>query len=911
MTLRLCLPVARDTGLAGFSLPLAFVPPPSAMSSSSIVKASRQAAALRRIAKDLRELEAEPLQLVSARPVDLNDPFCWHVNLRPADGPLKGCIFHLVMHLPRDYPFSPPSIRFPTEHFPSFRHPNLFGSMICLDILQSFIGCHDAHSGWSTAYTVQTVLLQLASFLFETDHVPQDHGGPKKSQMTPKLAEKLRAECEKFRCPCGHCFSAPMPEMIEPQILPPSPPPSLPCVPSGPSGPSAPPTPPPQNQGEPGPEKLSPRCGDLVKGRVVQEHPEGFVLELPLQEHQGWLARDRRCALALQQEVSAVVTWVQPQWLYLQLVPRRSRQQLEELQQLQKEVPGLILSVKSYGLFVDIGARAPGLVHVSELDAELQSFEAKTPLLVRIMELESPKGLRLTARGGPFKAPSSSTSRLHLLQPALCVDFPGPAAEALLQFLSLEALRSLSRSGRAWRGPAEEAASSFLRTELRCFHTKASFEEGILGLGVAITEEESTGKRHLTCDFDPLSEEAFFKLQVGQGVWKQKISYWIPMTICREHFEQGLERLLQAVRELGSGKVAELTKSHGLGSGGRQGELRLRLRSEPTPLSGAAITFDEWQAQRQALLEKQRRERVERARVLEMEKAEAERCGLSLEEWRQKAAEAKAQKAKARARARALLGSGPAEALPLDQAAAMDVLPKLMNSQIVLLMKGDVHTSEKAIAGYMAFHHTLLMLKSRCPSFSDAIEEKLRVFAAHEEMRRKERVPNLGEFMCLLSVSDEFTWDKLAVPILEETFDRGVLWLVKAYPHLAHLFAPVEERVEKTWETSKVSRELLMFHAWFLHHVAHIKHEHEHGLCQRASCILERYERTKGLPLQSHVSGLQKACRRFRAIRTWQDFFRSLEVEPMEQQAVGAWLLRSARRSLRKGYHRNPRVTRG
>lgn len=116
--------------------------------------------ALKRITKELNEMQHDTLSIGSAGPRQ-DDMFLWDALLiGPSETPYAGGIFKLEIRFPNDYPFKAPKVEFKTKVY----HPNINqNGGICLDILKD---------KWSPALTVSKVLLSISSLL--ADPNPND-----------------------------------------------------------------------------------------------------------------------------------------------------------------------------------------------------------------------------------------------------------------------------------------------------------------------------------------------------------------------------------------------------------------------------------------------------------------------------------------------------------------------------------------------------------------------------------------------------------------------------------------------------------------------------------------------------------------------------------------------------------------
>ena len=132
---------------------------------------------LKRIQKELTDLEKEPPSNCSAGPVGDNLYHWTGTIMGPSDSPYSGGVFWLDIHFPSQYPFKPPKVRFNTKIY----HPNINSNgSICLDILGN---------EWSPALTISKVLLSISSLLTEPN--PDD-------PLVPDAANLYKEDMEEY-----------------------------------------------------------------------------------------------------------------------------------------------------------------------------------------------------------------------------------------------------------------------------------------------------------------------------------------------------------------------------------------------------------------------------------------------------------------------------------------------------------------------------------------------------------------------------------------------------------------------------------------------------------------------------------------------------------------------------------------
>jgi len=125
--------------------------------------------AVRALGLELKSLQDDPLEGIRARLINDENMFEWEVALfGPPDTLYQGGYFKAHMKFPRDYPYSPPSVRFVTKVW----HPNVYeNGDLCISILHPPVD--DPQSGelpcerWNPTQNVRTILLSVVSLLNE------------------------------------------------------------------------------------------------------------------------------------------------------------------------------------------------------------------------------------------------------------------------------------------------------------------------------------------------------------------------------------------------------------------------------------------------------------------------------------------------------------------------------------------------------------------------------------------------------------------------------------------------------------------------------------------------------------------------------------------------------------------------
>ena len=156
----------------------------------------------KRIQRDYRDLLRDKVEMGIPFTVGIegDDMRRFRVNYLPTEGRYAGQPVHVHIDVPSSYPSQPLDVSIET---PGFEHPNVFDEYICLDMLKPPEAYAAPYTGWSAAYSLSSVIMQLYGFLMVDDTVEQMYGEQRCTTLDPDVPyERLPSTVQ---CRCGFC----------------------------------------------------------------------------------------------------------------------------------------------------------------------------------------------------------------------------------------------------------------------------------------------------------------------------------------------------------------------------------------------------------------------------------------------------------------------------------------------------------------------------------------------------------------------------------------------------------------------------------------------------------------------------------------------------------------------------------
>jgi len=152
-----------------------------------------------RLYTELQQLRESPLEGVQVYPVNEENLYEWETIITGLPGTLfAGGQFVARLDFPKNYPHSPPKMKFLSEIF----HPNIYESgEVCISILHppgaDPFGYESAAERWRSVQTINSILLSVVVMLND----PNPY-----SPANPTAAKLFRDNKEEFKEKANHCI---------------------------------------------------------------------------------------------------------------------------------------------------------------------------------------------------------------------------------------------------------------------------------------------------------------------------------------------------------------------------------------------------------------------------------------------------------------------------------------------------------------------------------------------------------------------------------------------------------------------------------------------------------------------------------------------------------------------------------